>query len=194
VISRVRGTLVARNEDSVEILTPGGVAYEVDVPLSVAMRLPPVGDQLELRTVHVVREDASLLFGFLEAGERSLFERLIQAQGVGTRLALAMLSTYPAPRLARALAEKDVTALVQVPGVGRKTAERLILELGDRLRDLAVGDGPTSEPVAGAQAAVQALIALGMSFPDADQAVRAVLEGGAPSDTNEIVRRALALR
>jgi holliday junction DNA helicase RuvA len=194
LISRIRGTLLSRSEEGVELLTPGGVVYELDVPLSVAMRLPPVGDEVELRTVVVMREDASTLYGFLDGGERALFLRLIQTQGVGARLALAMLSTYPANRLRRALVERDVTALVQVSGVGKKTAERLVLELADRVADLEVGDGASGGSPDGVQEAVKALMALGMAFEEADTAVRAVLEEGAPADPSELVRKALARR
>jgi Holliday junction DNA helicase RuvA len=113
---------------------------------------------------------------------------------VGAKLALAMLSTYPAPRLARALAEKDIAALVQVSGVGRKTAERLVLELSDRMAgietDLAAGAGGGEGP----QAAVQVLVALGMPFQEADGAVRAVLGEAAGGKAEEIVRKVLARR
>ena len=175
-----------------EVATPGGVVYEVEIPLSVAERLPSPGQELELRVVQVVRDDFLGLYGFLEVAERTLFQRLLGASGVGARLALAMLSTYPAPRLARALVEKDVGALVQVSGVGRKTAERLVLELSDRVKDLQLEGTAGARPTEGAQAAVQALMALGMSFQDADRAVRGVLEKGDPSDVDELVRLALA--
>ncbi len=192
MISRLRGTLLSRTEDGVEVATPGGVVYEVEIPLSVAERLPSPGQELELRVVQVVRDDFLGLYGFLEVAERTLFQRLLGASGVGARLALAMLSTYPAPRLARALVEKDVGALVQVSGVGRKTAERLVLELSDRVKDLQLEGAAGAKPTEGAQAAVQALMALGMSFQDADRAVRGVLEKGDPSDVDELVRLALA--
>jgi Holliday junction DNA helicase RuvA len=192
LIARVRGTLLSRGGEVVEVATPGGVVYEVAVPLTVAERLPPVGKEVDLRTVYLLREDHAALFGFLDVDERSLFQRLNGASGVGPRLALAMLSTYPASRLARALVEKDIGALVQIAGVGKKKAEKIVLELADRVGDLSVDATPPSGPVPQAQAAVRALIALGMSFPEADGAVRAVLDQGSPSDTNELVRRALA--
>ncbi len=193
MISRLRGTLLSRHGTAIEIATPSGVVYEVDVPLSVAERLPGLGDEIELRTVHVVREDLVALYGFLETGERQLFQTLLGASGVGARLALAMLSTYSAPRLSRALAEKDVGALVQVPGVGKKTAERLALELADRVQGLELGAGG-AEPAAagGAHEAVQALVSLGMSFQDADRAVRTALEEGTSTETAELIRTALA--
>jgi holliday junction DNA helicase RuvA len=194
MISRLRGTLISHAGEGVEVATAGGVVYEVDVPLSVAQRLPRTGEAVELLTVYRIREDAAALYGFLEPGERTLFLRLTGVSGVGTKLALALLSTYPAPRLARALAEKDVAALLQVSGVGKKTAERLVLELSDRMQgleiDLEVGKGPAR----GAQAAVQALVALGVPFQEADRGVRAVLEEVASAETDEIVRRVLAHR
>jgi Holliday junction DNA helicase RuvA len=178
----------------VEVATAGGVVYEVEVPLSVASRLPAAGGEVELRTVYRVREDQAALFGFISEDERTLFLRLVGVSGVGAKLALAMLSAYAAPRLARAIAEKDVAALVQVSGVGKKTAERLVLELSDRMggieTDLAI-DGSST----GTQAAVQVLVALGMSFQEADRAVRTVLgEAGAGAKADEIVRKVLAKR
>ena len=195
MISRLRGTLLSRNEMGIEIATSSGVVYEVDVPLSIAERLPHIGEEVELRTAQVVREDLIALYGFLDAGERRLFQTLLGVSGVGAKLALAMLSVYPAPRLARALAEKDVGALVQVPGVGKKTAERLALELADRVQDLDVGGEVTPARVPhGAHDAVQALVSLGMSFQDADRAVRRTLEDDAGLEMADLVRKALALK
>ena len=195
MISRLRGTLLSRSDMGIEVATSGGVVYEVDVPLSVAERLPHVGDEIELRTAQVVREDLIALYGFLDAGERRLFQTLIGVSGVGVKLALAMLSVYPAARLIRALIEKDVGALVQVPGVGRKTAERLSLELADRVQDLDIGGEVTPVGVPrGAQDAVQALVSLGMSFQDADRAVRRTLEDDPGLEMADLIRKALALQ
>ena len=161
MISRLRGVLITRETDRVEVATSGGVVYEIEVPLTVFQRLPPPGSEVEVRTLQVVREDSATLYGFVEEGERTLFRRLMSASGVGAKLALAMLSAYTATRLARALVEKDVNALKQVSGVGKKTAERLVLELADKVTDLAVGPideggGPEART---AQAAVSALVA-----------------------------------
>jgi len=191
VISRLRGTLLSREPDAVEVETAGGVVYEVEVPLTVLERLPPPGSPVELRTVQVVREDSVALYGFLDAGERELFRRLLAATGVGAKLALSMLSSFSAPRLARALAEKDLTALTQVSGVGRKTAERLVLELSERVQDLAAAAGAPGAPT-GAEEAVAALMALGYTFTDADRAVRTVLESEEGLSTEELIRKALA--
>jgi len=176
----------------VEVETAGGVVYEVELPLSVLGRLPPIGSAVELRTYHMVREDSAALFGFMEAHERELFKRLLTASGVGARLALAMLSTYSAPRLAQALAEKDLAALTQISGVGKKTAERIALELADKVQDLALVPDGTAAPSPALEGAVSALIALGYSFTEADSAVRAALDGGEELDTEALIRKALA--
>jgi Holliday junction DNA helicase RuvA len=199
LISRLRGTLISRELDHVEVETAGGVVYEVQIPLLILERLPkpPVPD-FEIRTFQVIREDSDTLYGFLEPVERELFSRLLGASGVGPKVALAMLSTYSARRLAQALAEKDLNALKQVSGVGKKMAERIVLELADKVEDLAVvatgpnGGGGVTGP--GAQEAVGALVALGYSFVDADAAVRHALADGEAAGTDELVRRALAKR
>ena len=193
MISRLHGTLLSRDETGIEIATASGVVYEVGVPLSVAERLPQLGEEIELRTVQVVREDLIALYGFLDNAERSLFQTLLGGSGVGARLALAMMSTYSAPRLARALAEKDVAALVQVPGVGKKTAEKLAVELADRVQHVGGNEAVEAESAGVGHDAVQALMSLGMSFPDADRAVRAVLKDAGALETHDLIRRALAL-
>jgi Holliday junction DNA helicase RuvA len=192
VISRVQGTLLTRESSRVEVETRGGVVYEVEVPITVLERLPDQGDMVELRTVQIVTESSVALYGFLSVHERSLFQRLLTASGVGPKLAISMMSTFSAERLARALIDKDVAALVQVPGVGRKTAEKLTVELSDRIADLAFITPSESFGGNVAQEAVQALISLGYSFGDADRAVRSALEGGTPKSAEELIRRALA--
>lgn len=193
MISRIHGTLLARDGERVEIETGGGVVYEVELPVPVLQRLPSVGGSVELRTVQVVSETSTALYGFIDGNERTLFRRLLGASGVGAKLALAMMSTYSAERLARALQEKDTTALRQVSGIGKKTAEKIALELADKMDDLAIitPSAGGARP-GGAQEAVQALVALGYSFADADKAVRAVLAEGDLDDTDELIRRALA--
>lgn len=196
MIARLRGQLLSRDaEGLIEVETAGGVIYEAEVPLTVLQRMPAPGSPIELRTVQVVREDSVELYGFLEPGERELFRRLMQVKGVGPKLALKLLSAYAAERLARALAEKDVGALQQVSGVGKKTAERLALELWDKVGDLAVAAGVAggaTPPIA--QGAVAALVALGYAFGDADTAVRKVLEEGGAATAEELIRKALARR
>src|SRR5690606_29380928 len=132
------GTLLVRELDRVEVMTPGGVAYEIAIPRSVYEKLPSVGGELELRTVQVVREDAVLLFGFAEETDRVVFTRLLTGPRVGPRLGLALLWARPARGRVRALSERDVNALTTAPGVGKKTAERLSLDLANRLDDIVV--------------------------------------------------------
>lgn len=197
MISRLKGILITRDPSAVEVETDGGVVYEVEVPLTVLERLPAPGNPVELRTAHVVTETSAALYGFVDAAERTLFQRLLTASGVGPKLAISMMSAYRADRLARALVEKDLGALQQISGVGRKKAEKLVLELADKVADLAVAlPGAGGAPGgAGAQEAVKALVALGFSFSDADHAVRQALDAGAPAaSADEIVRRALAGR
>ena len=192
MIARLQGLLLARDGNRVEIETKGGVVYEVLVPLTVLQRLPSTGDIVELRTVQVVSESALTLYGFLSPHERALFQRLLTATGVGAKLALAMMSTFPAERLARALIDKDVTALRQVKGVGKKTAEKMAVELSDRVADLAIVSISPHRETTAAQEAVQALVSLGYTFGDADKAVRIALESGPIGSTEELIRRALA--
>lgn len=195
MISRLRGTLLSRIEGRVEIATPGGVVYEVQVPLMVAERLPAIGEEVELRTVQVVREDAQELYGFLTVRERDLFQRLLGAKGVGGKHAVSMLSTFSAARLIRILMNRDIAALVQVPGIGKKSAETLAVALSDRVGDLELTAEPHELAAAeGVEAAVQALVALGMGVNEAEQAVRAVLEDGGASTPDELIRKALARR
>jgi Holliday junction DNA helicase RuvA len=194
MISRVNGTLLTRQPDRVEIETPGGVVYEIEIPLTVFQNLPTVGNPISLRTYQVVTDSSVALYGFTEAAERKLFQRLLGASGVGAKLALAMMSTYTVERLARALVEKDVTALQQVSGVGKKKAEKIALELSDKVTDLAIvtPSGRATQGTPGSQEAVKALVALGYSFAEADAAVRAVLAEGVPESTDALIRKALA--
>lgn len=194
MIARVKGTLLRRDMDEVEVMTPGGVAYQIAIPISVYEKLPRPGTEIELRTVQVVREDAVLLFGFLDDDERALFSRLLTASGVGPRLALGMMSTLSPARLVRALAEKDIAVLVQVPGVGRKTAERIAVELSDKVDDLAVAASGARPQGRAAEGAVGALVALGFSTADATSAVRRAIEAdGSTDDPQVLIKRALAV-
>jgi Holliday junction DNA helicase RuvA len=196
VISRVKGTLLSRDPDgTVEVETQGGVVYEIDVALTVLNRLPFPPAQVELRTVQIVREEKPVLCGFLESVERELFRRLISVHGVGAALALRALSQYDAHRLARAIADKDFKALQQVSGIGKKVAQTIVLELSDKVADLAA-QAPAGEPSAppAAQDAIAALVALGFSFTAADEAVRGVLENGGAASAEELIRKALARR
>ena len=192
MISRLQGKLLSRDAACVEVETSGGVVYEVEVPITVLQGLPSPGGSVELRTLQVVTESSIALYGFSSAHERLLFQRLLTATGVGAKLALAMMSTYSVERLARALVEKDSTALQQVSGIGKKKAEKIALDLADKVADLAIVTPVVDGVTGGAQDAVQALVNLGYSFSVADTAVRAVLEDEVPDSTEELVRRALS--
>ena len=192
MIARLQGVLLERDGNRVEIETRSGVVYEILVPLTVLQRLPSDGELVELRTVQVVSESALTLYGFLSAHERALFQRLMTATGVGAKLALAMMSTFPAERLARALIDKDIVALRQVKGVGKKTAEKMAVELSDRVADLAIVSISPKREATTTQEAVQALVSLGYTFASADEAVRAALEDGPAETAEELIRRALA--
>ncbi len=193
MISRVSGKVAARSIDRVEIMTAGGVAYEALIPLSVVEILPKVGEDISLPTHVVVKDDGWQLFAFSSEMERRLFRKLLTANGVGPALALGMLSALSARRLIRALREKDIATLQGVPRVGRKTAERMVLDLGDKLDDVMEGeDVPGDAPrTGGGEDAMRALISLGYSQHDAERGVRAALENGSKS-VPEVIRNALA--
>ncbi len=192
MISRIRGVLVERGMGVIEVMTPGGVGYQLEIPLGVYERLPREGEEVELRTYYLVREDGVTLFGFLDARERDLFGRLLTASGVGPRLALNMLSALSPERLVRAIVDKDVASLRQVPGLGAKKAERLALELADKLDDLAaVAAGPRPEGRA-AEEAIGALVALGYSAAQATAAVRRALDEQPGLTGTDLIKAALA--
>jgi Holliday junction DNA helicase RuvA len=196
MIAQISGTLTAKDLDKVEIMTPGGVGYELAIPLGVYEKLPRINEPVSLHTHLVVKEDGWQLFGFSTTYERRVFQRVLNAKGVGPALALGLLSTLTAERLIRALRDKDLPTLQSVPRVGRKKAEQLILDLADKLDDLLVGGSsgggiPRLEG-AGAEDAIRALVSLGYSNPDAERAVRSALdEGGAGMGAAELIRAAL---
>ena len=193
MIATLSGVLAEREGDTVVIQTDGGVGYAVAVPLGVFERLPARGARCALYTELVVREDGWTLFGFDTPVERAIFQRLLSASGLGPRLALAILSTLGPDRAVRSIQGKDVAALSTVSGIGKKRAEKLIVELSDRFTDLAGVAAPTGAPARGrvADEAVRALNALGYPTVQADEAVRAVLAEGQSDGTEALVRRAL---
>lgn len=195
MISQLTGTLVTKDIDHVEVMTSGGVAYELQIPLSVFESLPRQGEEVSLHTWLVVKEDGWQLFGFSSPYERRLFQRLLTANGVGPALALGMMSALSADRLVRAIREKDLATLQGVPRVGRKKAERLILDLADKL-DTIGGDGVEGarRPAVGASDdAMRALVSLGYSTSEAERAVRSALDsGGGGLSAAELIRAALA--
>jgi Holliday junction DNA helicase RuvA len=192
MIASVRGRLAAKSADRVIVETAGGVGYEVVVPLGVMERLPSPGAEVTLATELVVREDGWSLYGFLDDAERRFFQRLTSVTGVGPRIGIAVLSALGVERGARALREKNIALLSSVSGIGRKTAERLALELGEKVEDFTAVPAATA-PV-GAEAALKALERLGYATPEADRALRQALAGnGTEADTEALVRRALQI-
>ena len=190
MIAGVRGTLQGRMADRVVVATASGLSYEVAVPLGVLERLPRDGAEVDLQTVLVVREDGWALYGFDEEYERTVFQRLLGASGVGPRLALAVLSSLGGTRVVAALRGGDLAALCTVPGIGKKTAERLVLELKDRMNDLTpAGETPARAPAA--DQAVQALVNLGYGALDADRAVRSAIAERGAATTAELIRLGL---
>lgn len=191
MIASLTGRLAAREADTLVVETDGGVGYAVTVPLGVHERLPAIGARLTLLTELVIREESWSLYGFDSPGEREIFRRLLGASGFGPKLALALLSALGPARTVRAVLSKDLAALATVPGIGRKKAERLVLELADRFADLPVPAGAV-EPPSGALAAATALANLGYTLTVAEEAVRAAISTGADADdTAAVVRLAL---
>lgn len=194
MIAHVRGRLAAKSADRVVVETAGGVGYEVVVPLGVMERLPAAGTEVTLATELVVREDGWALYGFLEESERRFFQRLTSVTGVGPRIGIALLSALGVERGARALREKNIGLLSSVSGIGRKTAERLALELGEKVEDFTEAPPTGAAPPAGAEAALRALERLGYGTPEADRAIRQALAGnGTETETETLVRRALQI-
>jgi Holliday junction DNA helicase RuvA len=194
VIVHVAGRIVAKELDRVEILTKGGVGYELFIPLSVYESLPKLGEDAALHTYLSVKEDGWQLYGFTTPFERRVFQRVLGAKGVGPALALGMLSTLSAERVVRAIRERDIATLQSVPRVGRKKAEQLILDLADKMDDVQVDIGTGPRPAgAAADDAIRALVSLGYTTADAERAVKAALDGGGGKlGATELIRAALA--
>ena len=191
MITRISGKLLTRDLDRVEVMTPGGVAYEISTPRNVFDKLPQPGADVELRTHQVVREDGVFLFGFIDEAERIVFTRLLTASGVGPRLALSLLSAMPAAKLVRAIRERDIVSLTAVSGVGKRTAERLALDLGSKLDDVPiVVESRPSGP--GVEEALRALTVLGFAPADVEKAVRAAAKEEADLGAPELIKAALA--
>jgi Holliday junction DNA helicase RuvA len=172
MIGKLTGTLAERNPPQV-LVDCHGVGYEVDVPMSTFYNLPGLGEKVSLLTHFVVREDAQILFGFGSAAEREAFRQLIKISGVGPRTALAVLSGMSVGDIGQAVTQQDASRFVKVPGIGKKTAERLLLELKGKL---GADIGVAGHAVAGdAQADIlQALVALGYSDKEAQAALKSL--------------------
>jgi Holliday junction DNA helicase RuvA len=194
VIAQVRGRLL-RKEPQEAVVDVGGVGYRVTIPLSTFYRIGEPGDEVTLLTHTHVREDALALFGFLTAAEQALFERLIAVSGVGPKLAVSILSGIEAPDLVAALRASDVARLTRIPGVGKKTAERLVLELKDKVQGLAATeDAAPAGPVASAREdLVSALVHLGYSRPEAERGVDRALKEDGTGRFEELLRRSLRI-
>ena len=192
MIGSLRGKLVEYTRP-VAIIDVGGVGYEVEVTVAAAAKLTAEPERALVFTHFVVRDDAQTLFGFASAAEQTLFRSLIRVSGVGPKLALALLSAVTPDQFAAAVAGGDVAVITRVPGIGKKTAGRLLMELRDKVEDLPAGEGET--PPSGnsaAQEAVLALVALGYRQNAAAQVVADVLRGdAAPGAVEDVIREAL---
>ena len=191
MIAEVRGRLAAKQGDRILVQTPGGVGYEIVVPLGVMERLPAVGADVAVATELVVREDGWALYGFSNGNERQFFQRLTSVSGVGPRLAVSLMSALGVTRAARAILDRDIAVLSSVSGIGKKTAERLVLELAEKVG--AFTEAP--EGLGGAAGtARKALEGLGYSAAEADRAVReALAANGGSEPADALVRRALGV-
>ena len=196
MIGRLQGRLIEKHPPQV-LIDIGGVGYEVAVPMSTFSELPEPGATVTLLTHHVVREDAQQLYGFASAAERSIFRSLIKISGVGPKLALAILSGMSVDEILTSIGNNDVAALVRMPGVGKKTAERVLVELRDKIPRPLVekpGEAGRSEggEVAGPEPgdAVRALVALGYKPHEAQRMV-AKVPGAGQMATQDLIRRAL---
>ncbi len=194
MIGLLRGRLLAKQPPSL-LLDVQGVGYEIDAPMTTFYELPDVGTEVTLYTHLAVREDAHTLYGFLKLSDRDLFRMLLKVNGVGARLALAILSGMETPRFIRCVQEGDSAALVRLPGIGKKTAERLVIELRDRLESgpggisTATGVASAAAPANPVEDAVSALVGLGYKPQEASRMVRAI--DTATLTSEEIIRRAL---
>ena len=191
MIGKLTGTLLEKNPPEV-LVDCHGVGYEVQVPMSTFYNLPGLGDKISLLTHFIVREDAQLLYGFATPHERQTFRELIKITGVGPRMALSLLSGLSIDELAQAVALQDTARLVKVPGIGKKTAERLLLELKGKLGD-AVVSGAAAQVKSDAQSDIlQALLALGYSDKEAAVSLKALPVDVGVSDGIKMALKALA--
>ncbi|MFN3587007.1 MAG: Holliday junction branch migration protein RuvA [Moraxellaceae bacterium] len=190
MIARLYGQLIEK-QPPVLVVDVGGVGYELEAPMSTFYKVT-LGTPVTLHVHHVVREDASLLFGFASREERDLFRTLIKVNGVGPKMALAILSGMEADAFARCIRQSDVATLTRIPGVGKKTAERLIIEMRDRVGDApATGGHPEGSAAAASpvQEAITALVALGYKAAEAERAVGRLEQDDA--STEDLIRQAL---
>ena len=191
MIGKLTGTLLEKNPPQI-LIDCHGVGYEVDVPMSTFYNLPAVGARVSLLTHFVVREDAQILYGFASAGEREAFRQLVRISGVGPRTALSVLSGMSVAELAQAVSAQDSARVVKVPGIGKKTAERLLLELKGKLGvDLGAVGGAAAMADSGSDIQ-QALMALGYSEKDAALALKALPKDVGVSEGIKLALKSLA--
>jgi Holliday junction DNA helicase RuvA len=196
MIGRLRGVIIEKQPPEL-VVDVQGVGYELSAPMSTFFNLPAVNDEVTLFTHMVVREDAQLLYGFATERERLLFRSLLKVNGVGAKLALTILSGSDVDTFARSVQDGDTASLTRLPGVGKKTAERLIVEMRDRLKEVSSAMGlqdivvdSASAPAGGAKnEAVEALMALGYKPAEADKMLRSFDIDG--MSTEQIIRQAL---
>ena len=192
MIALVRGTLLEKHPNQA-IVEAGGVGYDLTIPVSTFTGLPNLGAEVKLRVHTHVREDALALFGFLTQDEKTMFEKLIAVTGIGPKLAITVLSGLAAQDLISALRDGAIDKLVRIPGVGKKTAERMVLELRDKMVAVAAA---SSQPAKAALNTIEedvlsALLNLGSARPNAEAAVRKAKEAGAPQQFEPLFRRSL---
>ena len=191
MIAQLHGRILRKDAQAV-VVDVGGVGYDVTIPVSTFYRLGEPGTEVTLLTHTHVREDTLALFGFLTAAEQTLFERLIAVAGVGPRLAISILSGIETPELVGALRSSDVARLTRIPGVGKKTAERLVVELKDKMAGLEGVDAAPEELPAGPQDdLVSALVHLGYSRSEAERGVEKALKQEGDGPFEELLRRTL---
>lgn len=196
MIGKITGTIIEKQAPQL-VIDVNGVGYEIDAPMNTFYQLPDVGATVSLFTHFVVREDAQLLYGFYSRDERTLFRTLLKVNGVGPRLALTILSSATPEEFVRCVLNNDTATLVSLPGIGKKTAERLVIEMRDKLSDWY--KAPVTEGVQPAkteskrhhvlQDAISALVSLGYKQQEANRTVTKIDDGGATSE--ELIRRAL---
>jgi len=191
MIGRIAGVLLEKNPPRL-LVDCGGVGYEIDVPMSTFYNLPAMGERVVLLTQMIVREDAHLLFGFGSLEERSTFRELLKITGVGARMALAVLSGMSVSDLAQAVTLQDAARLTRVPGIGKKTAERLMLELKGKLGADLFSAGTTTTATEHGSDVLNALLALGYSEKEAVAAVKNVPAGSSVSDGIRAALKALS--
>jgi len=194
MIALLRGVLLEKHPNQV-IVETGGVGYDVTIPVSTFTHLPNPGAEVRLRIHTHVREDALALYGFLTDDEKGLFEKLIVVSGIGPTLAVKILSGMTAPELVHGIRRGEVERLVRIPGVGKKTAERMVLELRDKLPPVTSEEPEVAAAALSAvdQDVLSALLNLGCARPQAEGAVRKAKAAGAPAEFEPLFRRALEL-